>query len=335
MLRLVHLWALALAAAMALAACGEEGQAPPSPLTPAAGMPTAAAPGVVFSCQGAPVASEPDAAAFPVGVRDGNGQQVTFDKPPQQMVVLSPAHVEVLYAIGASGAIEAVDQNTDCPQEAAQKTKLSGFTPSLEAIAAQKPDLVIIFYDPGDLQASLERLDIPVLFLASAGSVQGVYDQIRLLGKVTGRSQRAEEVIAGMGQRIEAIQKKLADVQKGPRVFHEVGTNNSLFTAGPGSFVHDLYRILKAQNIAQSTGQPFPEISHEAVIAADPEVIILTDEPAVTVAAVKGRPGWSNISAVKNDRVFIVDPDIISRPGPRIVDALEALARTLYPERFR
>jgi iron complex transport system substrate-binding protein len=121
---------------------------------------------------------------------------------------------------------------------------------------------------------------------------------------------------------------------RGPRVYHEV--DNTYFTAGPGSFINDIYALLKAQNIAAPTGQAFPQLSAEAIIAANPEVIILADEDAgespQTVAA---RPGWGQIAAVQNHRVYTVDPDIVSRPGPRLVDALQALARLLYPERFR
>ncbi|MCI0814874.1 MAG: ABC transporter substrate-binding protein, partial [Chloroflexi bacterium] len=115
-----------------------------------------------------------------------------------------------------------------------------------------------------------------------------------------------------------------------PTFFHEV--DNTYYTAGPGSFIADLYDELGADNIAESTGQAFPQMSAEAIIAADPQVIILADEDAgespETVAA---RPGWDVISAVQNDRVHIVSPDIISRPGPRLVEALDTLAGFLYP----
>ncbi len=116
-----------------------------------------------------------------------------------------------------------------------------------------------------------------------------------------------------------------------PTFFHEV--DNTYYTAGPGSFIADLYDELSAENIAESTGQAFPQMSAEAIIAADPQVIILADEDAgespETVAA---RPGWDVIAAVKDGRVHVVSPDIISRPGPRLVEALETLAGLLYPE---
>jgi iron complex transport system substrate-binding protein len=273
----------------------------------------------------------PSPALFPVTVTDSNGKQLVFESPPESIVALAPSFVEVLFAIAAGDAVVAVDENTDFPPEAAAKTKLSGFEPSVEGIAALEPDLVIIFFDPGGLEEALEGLGIPVLFLASPQSVEGVFDQIELLGRATGHLEEAEALIADMRESIDAIAEKLADVQEGPRVFHEVGPE--LFTASDDDFVGDLYTILKAQNIAVGAG-PFPQLTEEAVIAADPEVIILADVPAVTPEEVKARPGWDSVSAVQNDRVFAVDPDIVSRNGPRLVDGLEELARLLYPDRF-
>ncbi len=270
-------------------------------------------------------------AVFPVTVTDSNGKQLVFDSPPESIVALAPSFVEILFAVGAGDAIVAVDQNTDYPPEAAARTKLSGFEPSVEGIAALEPDLVIIFFDPGGLEEALEGLDIPVLFLMTPASIQGVFDQIELLGRATGHADDAEQLIDGMSEGIDAISEKLADIQEGPRVFHEVGPE--LFSASDKDFVGDLYTTLKAQNIATGAG-PFPQLTEEAVIAADPEVIILADVPVVTPEEVKARPGWDSVSAVQNGRVFAVDPDLVSRSGPRLVEGLEELARLLYPDRF-
>ncbi len=132
-----------------------------------------------------------------------------------------------------------------------------------------------------------------------------------------------------MEQRIEEIVQSLPEVEAPPKVFHEV--DNTLFTVGPGSFVGDLYDILKVENIAEATGEAFPQMAQEAIIEAAPDVIILADEVAGESAeTVKARPGWDSIPAVQNDRIYAVDPDIVSRPGPRVVEALETLAGLLY-----
>jgi iron complex transport system substrate-binding protein len=275
----------------------------------------------------------PSPAAFPVTVTDSNDKQLVFESAPERIVALAPSFVEILFAVGAGDAVVAVDENTDFPPEASAKTKLSGFEPSTEAIAALEPDLVIILFDPGGLEEALEGLGIPVLFLASPQSVEGVFDQIDLLGQVTGRLEEAEALIADMQDGIDAITSKLADVQEGPRVFHEV--DSTYFSAGTGSFVGDLYSILRAENIAEAAGEAYPQMSAEAIIKADPEVIILADVDAgESPDTVKARPGWKSISAVRNDRIYTVDPSLISQPGPRLVEALRTLAAYLYPERF-
>ncbi len=274
----------------------------------------------------------PSPSAFPVTVTDSNGKEVTFQSPPEGIVALAPSFVEVLFAIDAGDAVVAVDQNTDFPPEAASLTKVSGFDPSVEGIAALEPDLVIIFFDPGGLEQALERLGIPVLFLANPASIEGVFDQIELLGRATGHPDEAAGLIAGMRDGIDDLTEKLADVQEGPSFFHEL--DPALFTTCPGEFTHDMYETLKARNIATEAGVPC-QLSQEFVIDADPEVVILADEFAgESPDTVKARPGWGSVSAVQNGRIHIVDPNLVSRPGPRLVEALEILATLLYPERF-
>ncbi len=309
--------ALVAVVALAVLACNGGGGSGPTP------TPTAVE----------EAAPSPSPAAFPVTVTDSNGKQITFESSPEGIVALAPSFVEILFAIGAGDSVVAVDENTDFPPEAATKTKLSGFEPSLEGVAALEPDLVIIFFDPGGLEDALEGLGIPVLFLDTPASIQGVFDQIELLSSVTGRLDEAESLIADMQAGIDAIVAELAGVQEGPRIFHEL--DSTFFTVGPGSFVADLYGLLNAQNIADATGDAFPQMSAEAIIEADPEVIILADaEFGESAETVKARPGWENVSAVQSDRIFPVDPDLVSRPGPRLVEGLETLGKLLYPEKF-
>ena len=136
-----------------------------------------------------------------------------------------------------------------------------------------------------------------------------------------------------MRERIDDVTANLEGAGTGPRIFHEL--DPMLFTVGPGSFIDDIYSILGAENIATDTGQAFPQLSNETVIGSDPEVIILADEAAgETPGSVSDRDGWIKISAVVNGRIHMVDPELMSRPGPRIVEAIERLATLLYPELF-
>jgi iron complex transport system substrate-binding protein len=307
--------ALLLAVVLALAAaCGDDGDDGATPTsTPAA----AATAGV----------------QYPLTLNDGMGRSVTLEAAPQRIASLSPAATEILFAVGAGDQVAAVDKFSDYPPEAKTRQELDAFQPSVEAIAGAQPDLVFLVYDPGNLVDGLTNAGLTVFFLETPTSVEGVLGQIRLLGEATGHPQEAEELVGTMQERISAVQERLTEVEQGPRLFHEV--DDQLYTVAPNSFVGSLYTILKAQNIAAGTDQAFPQLSQEAIIEADPEVIILGDAAGGESAeTVKARPGWGSISAVENDRIYVIDPDIVSRPGPRLVDALEALAQMLYPERF-
>ncbi len=303
-----------LLALLVAAACGDDGgPGSPAPRTPEA-------------------TPSPGAPPFPVTITDSNDQQVTLDSEPQRIVALAPSFAEILFAIGAGDHVVAVDENTDYPAAAADKTKISGFQPSVEGIAGLEPNLVLIFFDPGGLQDALTALDIPVLFLATPSTVDAVLAQIELLGRASGRAASAASIVSQMRAGIQEITDKLADVTQGPRVFHEL--DPSLFTTCPGEFTHDMYVLLKAHNVAADVSG-LCQLSQEALIQADPEVIILADEPAgVSPQTVAARPGWGQVSAVRNDHVYAVDPNIVSRPGPRLVEAMEILAGLLYPERF-
>jgi iron complex transport system substrate-binding protein len=328
--------ALAALLLLATAACdgggdgnGASGVSP----TAAAETATPAPETTFFTCRGPLDIIAPGAAAFPVELTDSVDNVVTLEAPPERLVSLSAGHTEILYAIGAGDQVAAVDNTSDCPAAAADLPKVDAFSPSVEAIADLNPDLVVIFFDPGDLQSSLQALDIPVLNLAVPQTVDQVYDQMALLGQATGHSASAAEMAAQMAEAVDEITAQVGDVSDAPRVFHE--SDSTYYTVGPGSFIADLYSILGAENIADATGQAYPQMSAEAIIAADPEVIVLADEDAgESPGTVKARPGWSAVSAVADGRIYVIDPDIISRPGPRLVEALRALAGYLYPDRF-
>jgi iron complex transport system substrate-binding protein len=336
--RLLLLFAAAFA--VVLAACSDDDDDGGDPTvtataTQAAGSPTATATAaedeVFFDCEAQHASTEPDASAFPVTVTDGGGASVTINAPPENILSLDAAHTESLYAIGAGDQVSAVDNTSNCPVEVnALSARVDAFSPSLEAITGLEPDLVITAFDLGDFVASMRGAGLTVLFLPSPIDVAGTYDDIMLVGDATGHADDAEALVADMENAVSDITDSVAG-EESPSVYHEV--DNTYYSAGPGSFIDDLYRLLGAENIAESTGQAYPQLSAEAIIAADPQVIILADEAfgedATTVAA---RPGWDVISAVVNDRIYGLDPDIASRPGPRIVDALRRLAEALYPE---
>ena len=268
--------------------------------------------------------------AFPVTVVGSNGE-VTVTKRPSRIVSLSPTATETLFAIGAGPQVVAVDDQSDFPKSA-PKTALSGFTPNVEAIAGYRPDLVVIAYDPKGLSDALGRLGITVLHQDGAKSFKGAFQQIRQLGKVTGRDGRAAKLVAGMKTKIGAI---VADAKKGRQglsVYHEL--DPTLFSATSKTFIGQVYTALGLKNIADaadSAGFGYPQLSAEYVVSSSPDIIVLADtvccgQKASTVAA---RPGWDRISAIRTGSVVRIHDSIASRWGPRLVDFFRAMSSAL------
>ncbi len=271
--------------------------------------------------------------AAATGSRHEDGQQLSLETPPQRLISLSAHATEIFCAIGAGDQLAAVDPYANCPLDSAEKPELDAFEPNLEAIAGFEPDLVYVSDDLGGVVEALRNLDIPVLYLEVPGSLEEVLDRIVTFGQVTGREDQAEALVQSMRLRMDAVSEAVAEIDEGPRIFHEL--DPTYFTVSTDSFVGDFYNILKAQNIATGAQGAYPQLSAEVIIERDPEVIILADEGAgVTADSIASRPGWDVLTAVQTGRVCLIDPDIVSRPGPRIVDALEALGACLYPELF-
>jgi iron complex transport system substrate-binding protein len=273
-------------------------------------------------------------AAFPVTVIGSSGK-VTVSKRPTRIISLSPTATETLFAIGAGPQVVAVDDQSDFPKNA-PRTALSGFTPNVEAIATYRPDLVVIAYDPKGLSGALGRLGITVLHQDGAKSFKGAYQQIRQLGLVTGREQRATKLIGGMRGRIGAIVAAAGKAPRGLSVYHELTPD--LYSATSKTFVGQVYTALGLKNIADaadSAGFGYPQLSAEYVVATGPDVIVLADivccgQKASTVAA---RPGWDRIKAVRTGSIVRIDDSIASRWGPRLVNFFRAMASAL--ERLR
>jgi iron complex transport system substrate-binding protein len=257
-----------------------------------------------------------------------DGVSVTFESPPGRIVSLAAHTTEIICQLGAAGSLVAVEKFANCPAGSDDKPEIDSFQPSVEAIVGYRPDLVYVWYDPGDLAQSLRSAGVKVLFLEVPDSIAGVFENIELVGRLTKREKEATALVAQMKARQDDITEEIKDVTRGPRVFHEL--DKELFTVRSDTFIGELYRLLKANNIADKADSPFPQLSSEAVVAGDPEVIVLTD--GETPASVKARPGWSGISAVRNNRICEVDGDLTSRPGPKIMEGLGALYECLYED---
>ena len=272
-------------------------------------------------------------APFPRTVVDASQVSLVLAAPPQRIVSLSPGATEALFAVGAGPRVVAVDLFSDTPEAARSLTKVDYSRPNPEQVIALRPDLVLMSGRQRDQVQRFRELGLPVVYLGEPATLDAVLDNIALIAKATGDDEAAATLLRGLTQRLGAVRAKVADVTTGPRVFFELSP--ALHTAGPNSFIGSMLSTLKAQNIA-TTATQFPQLSAEALIAADPQVVLLADVASAKVdpASIGQRPGWAGVSAVRNGRVHEVDADATNRPGPRIVDAVEAIARALYPERF-
>ena len=246
---------------------------------------------------------------------------------PHRIVSLSPTATEDLFAIGAGKQVVAVDDQSDYPTSA-PRTKLSGVTPNVEAIAKYRPDLVVISNDVKGLRASLKKLKIRVVYQPAAADVAGAFAQMRHLAVLTGHVNQANRLIKGLDDRIRAA------VSSAPRshrtYYHEL--DPSLYTVKSNTFIGRVYELFGLQNIAdKAPGTAYPKLSSEYVVASNPDLIFLADSKCCkqTAATVSARPGWSTIAAVKNGKVIAVDDSIASRWGPRVVTLVQAVAKAL------
>jgi len=274
--------------------------------------------------------ADEEGAATPVAISisQSDGRLLELAAPPERIVSLASHATEIICAIGAGDRLVAVDRHANCPLEGGSKPAVDSFQPSIEAIVAFEPDLVYVFSDQGGVVEALRQTGTPVLYLKSPATLAGVFENIALLGAVTDRAPAARALIAALEERRDAIRLRVEDVAQGPRFFHEISPD--YYTARDDTFVGGLYALLKGENVAAGAASTYPQLSAEVIVERDPEVIILVD--GVEATAVGERPGWGGVSAVRDGRICEVDPDLVSRPGPRIIDGLEALADCLYPE---
>jgi iron complex transport system substrate-binding protein len=272
-------------------------------------------------------AAIPAGDGFPVTIHASNGT-VTIPHRPARIISLSPTATEDLFAIGAGKQVVAVDDQSDYPARA-PKTKLSGYTPNVEAIAGYEPDLVVASNDIGGLVKALGRLRIPVLLEPAATNLIGAYAQIGQLGTATGHRAEAARVVAGLQRQVRSIRGSLPPGAKGLTVYHELEPD--YYSVTSKTFIGQIYTLLGLKDIADAAkgaGSGYPKLSAEYIVATSPDLIVLADSVCCgqTAAKVAARPGWSTIAAVKRHDVVPVNDSVASRWGPRIVTFMRDVA---------
>ncbi len=276
-------------------------------------------------------------AGVPVGptITDGAGRQVTLSGMPQRLISMAPANTEILFALGLGARVLGVTTWCNYPPEVQAIERVGdAWAANYERILALRPDLVLAAGTAeSEIVIRLEALGIPVL-VVNAPTAAGVVEQLLMVGSATHAVERANEVAKDMRERMEEIRARVATpTHDRPTVFWVL--DDQLWTVGPGSFVHDLIDQAGGRNVAEEVGVPYAQYSLEALLQADPDVIIVATLAPGSVAGLSALPGWAELTAVKTGRVHPVDGDLVSRPGPRIVEGLELLARLLHPKQFR
>jgi iron complex transport system substrate-binding protein len=268
-------------------------------------------------------------------IQDIAGRRVTIPKRPERIVSLAPSNTETLFALGLGDRVTGVDQNSDYPPAARDKPKIGTFSqPTIEAVVGLAPDLVLAANI--HVRAAVPALESSglVVVVLNPADLPAVLDSITLVGQLTDSADAASNLRGELAGRIATVEARLRGVATRPRVYVEI--TPKFVAAGPTSFIGDLVMRAGGSNIADDRGTQYPTLSAEAIVARDPEVIVLTDIGGeVTVASVSARPGWAGLGAVRTGRVVAIDPNVANRAGPRVVDALEQLARAFHPELFR
>ena len=312
------------AAALLLAACAPAATVTPPPI------PTLTA------------APAPTATPEPITLTDSLGHPVTLAAPAQKIVSLAPSNTEILFALEVGDRLIGRDEPSDYPAAALDVPSIGSLYPSVnaEAVVALAPDLVLAagITNPDDVQRLID-LGLTVYATSVSSGLEDIYGDIEAIGRLTGESEAAAGLVAGLRTRVDAVSTSAGQAADRPLVYYELDATEPArpWTPGPGSFIDQLVTLAGGQNAGNVGADLYYQISLEQLVALDPAVIVLGSftyggETPETVAA---RPGWGDMSAVKNGTVYTFDDNLVSRPGPRVVDGLEQLAKLIHPELYQ
>ncbi len=285
------------------------------------------------------VATETNA---PMMLVDGLGRTVQLDQVAQRIISIGPSNTEILYAIGAGSQVVGRDEFSDYPEEAKQVKSIGGGYGSLdmETIVALKPDLVLASQlIPAEQVQSMEKLGLKVYLLANPVEIEGLFDNLKLVGKITGKDAQAQSLVDQLAVRVAAVDEKIIQAESRPSVFYQVDSTDpsAPWTAGVGSFIDALITRAGGTNLGAKMDVAYGQMSLENLLVENPQVIIVGDFTwgGVTAEDVLARDTWSNMDAIKQGKVYIFDDNLVSRPGPRLIDGLESMAKLLHPELFQ
>lgn len=296
---------------------------------------------LMLSACAAPLTPTAEPTPAPLTLTDGLGRAVTLAAPARRIVSLAASNTEIVFAIGAGSQLVGREEFSDYPPEALNVPSIGSLYPkaNAEAIVALQPDLVLAagITNPDDVKA-LADLGLAVYATRFNVTLEDVYADILAVGQLSGHSAEAEKLVADMQARAQAVTDKIAPLSNRPTVFYEVDATDPAkpYTAGTGTFIDQLLTLAGGANAGAVEASYF-QMSLETLVAQNPSVIILGSATygGQTPELVAQRAGWEAIAAVQNGAVYAFDDNLISRPGPRVIEGLEALAKLIHPEVFK
>jgi iron complex transport system substrate-binding protein len=277
---------------------------------------------------------------WPLIITDDLGNTIELSEYPHSIVSISPSTTEILFAIGAGEQVVGRDEFSLFPEEALEVENIGSLWEGVptEAILALEPDLVIAaqIVSEENIQVLLD-LGLPVYWQANPADFAGLYENLLNIAEITGHTETAQVLVDDLQTRVQAVESAVTAAEETPSVFYELDATDPAnpWTTGSGTFIDYILNLAGGLNAAAALQGDYTQISAEELIAVNPDIILLADALyGVTPESVAERPGWDAIDAVQSDSIYPIDPNMMSVPGPRLVDALEATARLINPEFF-
>lgn len=285
----------------------------------------------------APAASAPQG----ITLTDGLGRTVTLAQPAARIVSLAPSATEILFAVGAGDQVVGRDSFSNYPESVKDLQDVGGSMGdySMEKITSLNPDLVVVTeINTPEQVKSLEDLGLTVYYIKNPVQLDGLYPILETVGKLTGHDKEAAELVKSLTARVDKVVKTVAKAKDKPLVFYELDGSDPAkpWTSGPNTFMDQLIQMAGGVNVGASMKDAWAQISLEELLVQDPNLILLGDAAyGMTAEQVAARAGWESLNAVKNKAIYAFNDDMASRPGPRMVDGLEALAKLIHPELYQ
>ena len=295
------------------------------------------------ACSDAPAdggVPSPDDTPFPITLTDDDGVEVTLEREPRRIVTFAPSITEIVFALGAGDRLVGVAGDfDDHPPEAAGIEHVGGagefgVDPNVEKVVSLEPDLFLTIKGGDPWKERLRELGVPVITV-DAVDLEDLLDDIRTVGRLLGAAAHRRSV--GLTEQMEAEADEITTTAQQPppvTCFFEVFYGPPLTTVGPGTFLSELLSRAGCESVSDHARTPYPNWSVDRLVEADPDVYLVSSESGVSPDAVGGRPGFGAVTAVAEGRVILIDSDLVSRAGPRVVEGLRLLAEALHPEVF-